>query len=134
MNPNMESDAYKAFRSRWEQREREAAEVYKHERMAHVIGLLLQDFDAVRLDEVSGEVGVMEAVGVSGYSESSIWRFLDADVPNVGEPGLPSMRILDLPFKPRRPDVTSPQNGQSMPDTRSSAPALGTAQLETIDD
>lgn len=132
MNPNMESDAYKAFRIRWEQREREAAEVFKHERMAHVIGVLLQDFDAVRLEEVSGEVGVKEAVGVSGYSESSIWRFLDDDVPNVGEPGLPSMRIQDLPFRARRPDMTSPQQGQSTTDTEPSTAALGTARIEII--
>jgi hypothetical protein len=134
MKQNMESAPYMEFRRRWEQRQREAAEVFKHERGAHLIGVLLQDFDAVRVDEVSGEVGVQGATAVSGFSESSIWRFLDDEaVPNVGEPGHPRMRIRDLPFKPRRSEVVGSRR-QSAPKCPASTASLGTAVLETIDD
>ena len=136
MKPNMDSDPYVGFRSRWEQRKREAAEVFRHERVAHVIGVLLEEFDAVRLEEVAGEVGVQEAVAVSGYSESSIWRFLDDEkVPNVGEPGHPRMRIRDLPFKPRQSELPSHQKERSKSAPRvNKTAALGTAELEIIND
>lgn len=132
----MESAPYLRFRTRWEQRKREAAEVFKHERVAHVIDVLLADLDGVRLKEVSAEVGVQEAVEVSGYSESSIWRFLDDEkVPNVGEPGHPRMRIRDLPFKPRTSVFPSQQNERSKSELHATGTVdLATAELEIIND
>lgn len=129
MRSNLGSDPYLAFRRRWDHRRREAAEIFMHERAAHVISVVLQELDAMRAAEVSGEVGIQEAARLSGYSVSSIWRLLnDEQVTNVGEPGRPRIRIRDLPFKPRR-SVISCTPAKS---PRRSDAALGSAELEIV--
>lgn len=131
MKPSTESAPYRALRDRWEEKRNEAIRVFRHRRAAQVIKVLLAELEAMRLAEVSREVSIREAAALSGYNESSMWRLLREDVPNVGEPGHTRIRVGDLPLKPRRGDGDA-EAGTVPPQSPEIGSRLGSSKLEIV--
>jgi hypothetical protein len=95
------SDLYQAFRARWQQRRREAIELFEDAQLARLIDVMLVEIESMRVEELMQEVGLQDAARLSGYHEATVVRMLErGEIENFGAPGRPRLRVVDLPYKP----------------------------------
>jgi len=64
---------------------------------------LLEDFEAVTVFELEGELNLRQAAIESGYSADHLGMLVrHGKIPNVGRPNAPKIRRRDLPLRPSR--------------------------------
>lgn len=137
MNPNSQSQAYHAFRARWQQRRREVIDLVNDEHLAQLIEVMLAEIEAMRIEELTLEVGLREAARLSGYHESTISRMLErGEMQDVGAPGRPRLRVIDLPYKSGHVHPSALRcrvNGERAPHAVPAPPADNYATLEMVE-
>lgn len=76
---------------------------YQHDGLAGLCEAHADELEAALKVVSSREVTLSEAAEISGYSRSHLRRLMDqGDLPNVGRPGAPRLRVADLPLKAGR--------------------------------
>lgn len=76
---------------------------YQHDGLAGLCEAHADELEAALKAAAGREVTLAEAAEMSGYSRSHLRRLMDqGEIPNVGRPGAPRLRVSDLPMKPRR--------------------------------
>lgn len=138
MKPNDDGDSYEAFRARWLQRRDDARGLYSDEETSHLIEVLLDEVEAMRLDELREEVDLPTAAGLSGYHESTLSRMVErGELTNVGRPGRPQFRLADLPYKPGLAQMAALRCrvlGDQPPAVVPPAPRVGESRLALLED
>ena len=106
--------------------------------MARVIRQIVGEINASRQQEFLATVTVSEAVELTGYSESTIYRHLETGkLQNVGTERNVLLRVRDLPFR-SGPETFHPallsRNAASAPDPQPTRPGQAPSKLTLLDD
>lgn len=76
---------------------------YTDDRLARLCEVHAEELEMALQQEATRAVTLEEAAQVSGYSRSHLRRMMDSgEIPNVGGPGAPRVRVGDLPIKAGR--------------------------------
>lgn len=138
MKPNDDGDSYQAFRARWLQRRDDARGLYSDEEISHLIEVLLDEVEAMRLDELREDVDLPTAARLSGYHESTLSRMVErGELTNTGGYGRPRFRVVDLPYKAGRAQMAALRCrvlGDQAPAVVPTAPRVGESVLALVDD
>ena len=137
MKLNSGSELYQRFRTRWQQRRREALDLFNDEHLARLIEVMLAEIEAMRIEELTQEVGLQDAARLSGYHEATVSRMLErGEIPNLGAPGRPRLRVIDLPYKAGHAHPGALRcriHGEWVPAAVPAAPAEDAAVLQPVE-